>query len=249
MKNVFVVAHRGFSARYPENTLLALEKAVECGCDFVEIDVRETADGALAVIHDATVDRTTNGSGAVAAMKRGEIRALEAGAWKGNFEGVGVPFLEEVLEAAAGRVRLIIEIKEARPDRVLALVRERRMAEEVVLASFHPGHLLEARRLSPATPTALISRAMPADARFLVENGIRLLNLDHRSWEAGRAGFFAARGISLGAWTVDLDEKMAYFAGSGVSFITTNRPDALERMLADRHPGASVAPGSGGGLV
>ena len=107
--NIYVAAHRGWSEKYPENTMLAFRAAAELGVDQIELDVRCTADGELVVIHDATVDRTTNGHGAVADMTLSELRALDAGSWKGEeFAGANIPTLDEFIAFADKQVKDLV---------------------------------------------------------------------------------------------------------------------------------------------
>lgn len=107
------VAHRGASARAPENTLAAFREAIRLGADAIELDVQLSADGVPMVIHDDTVDRTTDGRGRVAALVSRDLRRLDAGAWfSARFRGERIPTLEEALECARGRCGLNIEIKE-----------------------------------------------------------------------------------------------------------------------------------------
>src|SRR6266704_6290544 len=107
------IAHRGASARAPENTLAAFAEAVRLGANAIELDVHLTADGVPVVIHDGTVDRTTNGRGEVAAMTLKDLRRLDAGAWfSSRFRGERIPTLEESLEFARGRCAMNVEIKE-----------------------------------------------------------------------------------------------------------------------------------------
>ncbi len=108
----WAIAHRGASLEAPENTLAAFQRAVELGADLIELDVHQTADGHVVIIHDDTVDRTTNGSGPVHSMALRELRRLDAGSWMGpQFAGERVPTLLEVLELTRGRAGLAIEIK------------------------------------------------------------------------------------------------------------------------------------------
>jgi len=105
MPRVLRIGHRGAAGHAPENTLAAVRQGIELGVDFVEIDVRRTADGVLVALHDATVNRTTNGRGRVEALSLGEVRKLDAG------NGERIPTVEEVLQMAGGRTGLMLELK------------------------------------------------------------------------------------------------------------------------------------------
>ena len=114
-KNIYVAAHRGWSKEYPENTMLAFRKALELGVDQLETDVRITRDNELVLIHDGTVDRTTNGSGAVRDLTLAELQALDAGSWKGEaFAGEKIPKFTDLLELVKDHptITLDIELKE-----------------------------------------------------------------------------------------------------------------------------------------
>ena len=146
--NIYVAAHRGWSEKYPENTMIAYRKAAELGVDQIEIDVRESKDGHLVIMHDATVDRTTNGSGRVDSMTLEELRSLDAGSWKGaEFAGEKIPTLEEFLEFAVSLPEMTydIEIKEYLVswsaeenfcDRILSLIDEYGLTDRCVINSF-----------------------------------------------------------------------------------------------------------------
>ncbi|HID15455.1 MAG TPA: glycerophosphodiester phosphodiesterase, partial [Candidatus Atribacteria bacterium] len=137
LKNKFlVVAHRGASAYEPENTLRAIRRAIEIGADVVEIDVRLTKDGYPVVIHDETVDRTTNGSGLVNEFSLDELRKLDAG------KGEKIPLLSEVLDLVAGKINVFIEIKV--DEAVIPSLREvdaRDLWDSVMFTSFNIEHL------------------------------------------------------------------------------------------------------------
>ena len=112
------VAHRGASGNYPENTLIAFQKALEIGVDEIELDLHMTKDDHLIVMHDSTVDRTTNGTGAIAELTLTEIKALDAGSAFGEqFRGERVPTWEEALDLVQGKVRLNVHLKEGGESR------------------------------------------------------------------------------------------------------------------------------------
>lgn len=146
-KNVYVAAHRGWSEKYPENTMIAFEEAVKLGVDQLETDIRLTKDNELVLIHDGAVDRTTDGTGKVCDMTLAELRALDAGSWKGEqFKGCRIPTLMEFLEFLQNCPEMTIdfEIKDLIPDwgeeaafaavdRILSLLDQYGMTERCVI--------------------------------------------------------------------------------------------------------------------
>ena len=159
-----LVGHRGARAVAPENTLASFRRAWEDGADAVEMDVRLTADGAVVVIHDETVDRTTDGHGAVVEMSLEEVRRLDAGSWfDPAYAGERIPTLEEVLAWAQGKVALLIELKyprrRFRPDlvpAVLARLRGSGMEDEVAIISFEGEAIEQVRREAASLPAGVM---------------------------------------------------------------------------------------------
>ena len=156
------IAHRGASGRAPENTRAAFAAALDLGVDMIEIDCQLAADGELVVIHDEVLDRTTNGSGPVAASAWPVLAALDAGAWRGGeFGGERIPRLADVLAQLAGRAALNVEIKSARDvgaiePRLAALVEAQAAADWVVFSSFHESAVKNMRAAAPwRSPTRL----------------------------------------------------------------------------------------------
>jgi glycerophosphoryl diester phosphodiesterase len=171
------IAHRGYSARYPENTLAAFRAAGDAGARMIELDVTMSKDRHLVVIHDNTVDRTTNGSGAVRALTLEQLRSLDAGSWfDPRFKGEPLPTLAEVLDAVKGHLWVNIEIKpeayeSAGPDdaverQVVALVRERSMVDDVLVSSFEWRVLENLRRRDGDIALGLLSD-VAADDRLV----------------------------------------------------------------------------------
>jgi len=230
VKKISVVAHRGFSEKYPENTMLAFQKAARLGVEFIELDARETKDGEIVVIHDASVNRTTGAEGYVKELSFGEIKRLDAGKWKG-FENAFVPSLDEVLQALHSKTKLLVEIKEASPRKIVKLVKKHGMEQSVIIGSFNIEYLVETRKTAPEIPTAFITGSMPETPDILTVNGIEILDINYRRFERARAREFIQRGISLSVWTVDDEDDMKKLAGEEISFITTNRPDVLQKVL------------------
>lgn len=149
-KPIEVVCHRGASIVAPENTLASAEAALAWGAAYLEIDLRTSRDGVFYVIHDATVDRTTDGSGAVEELTSTEIDALDAGSWFGEpFQGQCVPRFESYLDAVDGRAGLYVEIKKADPDTVIDLLERRGMLERCFFWSFDSELVHDMRRRFP----------------------------------------------------------------------------------------------------
>ena len=152
------IGHRGACGHAPENTLASIEQAVFLGCDLTEVDVRRTADGSLVLLHDERVDRTTNGQGLVAGMTLAETRKLDAGG------GQTIPTLEEALQAAQGRIGLILELKaEGLAYDICAIVRASGFAGQVIYASFLHEELQHVRRADPDSGTLVLFKRLPKD--------------------------------------------------------------------------------------
>ncbi|MHA3915400.1 glycerophosphodiester phosphodiesterase [Halovulum sp. GXIMD14793] len=146
-----LVCHRGASLQAPENTFAAARAALDKGAHVIELDVRETADGGLYVLHDRTVDRTTDGSGAIELMTAAEVDALDAGRWFApEFEGERIPRLDAYLDVLKSRnAGAYVEVKWCNPDRATAIIREAGMSEASFTFSFKPEMREGMRRAAP----------------------------------------------------------------------------------------------------
>lgn len=161
-----ILAHRGDKTHAPENTLPSFAQAIQKGADGVELDAKLTSDGNVIVIHDSTVDRTTNGSGKISTFSLEEIRKLDAGAWfNEKFAGTKVPLLEEVFETV-GRDKVInIELtnystpRDGLTQKVCELVRKHNNQRQIILSSFFASNLKIAAQVLPEVPRGLL--AMP----------------------------------------------------------------------------------------
>ena len=165
-----ISAHRGFAAAAPENTLAALERAWRAGATVAEIDVQLTRDGHVVVMHDRSVERTTDGSGLVADLTLHEVKALDAGSWfDRKFAGERVPTLAEVLDWSGGRLGFLVELKNYHRremplvERTIPEVEAHRAQDYVVLAGFDHVTLAEIHRARPQWPLEVIVIARLAD--------------------------------------------------------------------------------------
>lgn len=231
----FVVAHRGASAYEPENTLRAVRRALEMGADAVEVDVRLSRDGHPVVIHDETVDRTTNGRGRVSDMALGELRALDAG------KGEKIPLLREVLDLVDGKAILFLELKvREAADVALREVREKGMVDSALFISFDPEAVARVKNLYEKADIGLIY-VRPRDGIVLAKKLGAAAVLPFYRLATPKAVAFAKRmGLTVVAWTVD-DVKTAEKLWSyGVDGIATNRPDVMidlrERLRDQQGP-------------
>lgn len=164
-----IIAHRGYRAKYPENTIVAFEAALDSGADMLELDVRLTRDRQMVVIHDETLKRTTGKSGLVKGYNLPELKALDVGDWfQPCFAGQRIPTLEEVLQCFGGRVLINIEIKGSEyeeshpPDaverQVVGLVLRKNLRDSVLISSFEAKILQNIEELRYGLALALISR-------------------------------------------------------------------------------------------
>lgn len=150
MKPVLVVSHRGDNLSAPENTLASAQKAVAAGADYVEFDVRQSADGVLYVMHDDTVDRTTNGTGLIAEMTSEQIDGLDAGSWfSPDFAGERVPRLDDFLGRIKGLCKIYCEIKQADVAAVIKMLRNFVSPDDAFLGSFSAEIRQEYRTIAP----------------------------------------------------------------------------------------------------
>jgi glycerophosphoryl diester phosphodiesterase len=252
------LAHRGASALAPENTMEAFRLAVEAGADGLELDVHLTRDGHIVVIHDATVDKTTNGTGAVSEMTLDDLRGLDAGhnfspdggptrPYRGR--GIRVPTLDEVLEEFPD-VAVNIDIKVSRPgieEAVLGVLRETNASERVLVVSTSHAIVKRFRRVSGGHVSTGASKweigVFYILSRLRLERLVRpaydalQVPLRHRGIRVVTPRFVRAanaRGVRVDAWTINQAEEMRRLLDLGVDVIMTDRPGTLAEVLQRR---------------
>ena len=254
------LAHRGASALAPENTIEAFRLAVEAGAGGLELDVHMTRDGHIVVIHDATVDRTTSGNGAVSEMTLDELRRLDAGhnfspdggparPYRGR--GVRVPTLEEVLEEFPA-VAVNIEIKAGTPgieETVLGVLREANALRRALVVSTLHDVVKRFRKVSGGHVSTGASRweigIFYISSRFRLEHLVRpaydalQVPLRHRGIPLVTPRFLKAahaNGVRVDAWTINQADEMRSLLDLGVDVIMTDRPGTLAEVLENRLP-------------
>jgi len=226
-----IIAHRGASAHAPENTLSAFELAFTQKADGIELDVMLSHDGEIVVIHDDTVDRTTNGSGRVKDMTLKDLQRLDAG------QGEKIPSLTEVFEKFGGRFLINIELKnyasifDALPIKVAQLVQSFGIAESVLISSFNPFNLPRFHRLVPEASLGLIT--LPNKARHWI---YRLFNYGalHPYYEDVDQSLVSdthAKNRQINVWTADEPDEIRRLAALNVDGIITNYPQRAREAL------------------
>ncbi|MFD9032294.1 glycerophosphodiester phosphodiesterase [Streptomyces sp. NPDC059567] len=213
------IGHRGVMGVEPENTLRSFVRAEQVGMDVIELDLHLSKDGALVVMHDADVGRTTDGSGAIAEKTLAELRELDAGG------GERVPVFEEVLDAV--RSPLQAEIKDVSAARALAEVMNRRdLVGRVEVLSFHDGALAEVSRLVPGVRTALVADLWDADVVDRAKSvgaGALVLNIRHLTLETVERAH--GEGLRVIGWVVNTQDHLRLVRALELDGATTDYPE------------------------
>jgi glycerophosphoryl diester phosphodiesterase len=241
---LLVIAHRGASGECPENTLAAFQRAIELGADMLECDVQCSRDGTVVVMHDARVDRTTDGHGWVRCLTWRELKHLDAGAWFGEaFRGERLPTLEDVLSLAAGKVLLNIEIKRAvlhthhtrsTAEKVATLVARSGLQDTVLVSSFDAGALAHIKAYQPTIPTALVTMHRPRGGVPAIMQRLDLQALHVSRHRVSSTLMTEAHRVQcpVRVFTVDAIPEMYRLIADGVDGLFTNYPGRLRRLLA-----------------
>ncbi len=240
---VLNLGHRGASHDAPQNTLAAFRLANEYGADGYELDVHLTKDGIPVVIHDFTVDKTTDGTGPVADFTLAELKRLDAGVkFSPRFAGERIPTLAEVFDVLEPHSIVNVELKtksigdNGLERATIQLIRERGLQARVILSSFNPFSLLRVRRLAPELKIGLLyAPDLPVHLRkawFLPLVKPHALHPHYHMVDERYMQWAKRRGYEVNVWTVDDPDDMRRLAALGVNAIITNRPDVLKSVLA-----------------
>lgn len=232
----FIASHRGGGATAPENTLPAITAALAAGFDYVEVDVALTADRHPVLMHDATVDRTTDGHGAIASLTLEQVRALDAGAWFApSYARTPVPTFAEFADVlAASTQRALIELKGEWDAAAIAVVvsevTARDLERRVALASFDARTLALAEAASEVIPRLLILKHVPEDVvRAADEAGVRGILVDRKAVLARpeMVDDVHAAGVRIVVYTLNSDTQWTAMTDLGVDGIVTDEPADL----------------------
>ncbi|MBN3553727.1 glycerophosphodiester phosphodiesterase [Fictibacillus nanhaiensis] len=241
-EQVQTVAHRGAAGYAPENTMAAFHKGVDMKADYIEIDVQETKDGELVVIHDVTLDRTTNGTGYVKDHTLEEIRQLDAGSYFGEeFKGEKVPTFEEVLDEFRGKTGILIELKATYyypniEEKVAAAIKERNMHlpahDKIIIQSFESESMQQMDKLLPQVPVGVLtSRSTDLSEAKLDEFATyaEFVNPSRTLVNSSVVDEVHERHMGIMAWTVRNQQEVQPLLDAGVDGIITDYPDYTPR--------------------
>jgi len=224
---VNIVGHRGAPVEEPENTLRSFRRALDLGVGSIELDVHLSRDGRLVVIHDETLDRTTNGHGLVKDFTLAELQKLDAG------KGEPIPTLEEVLELAIGRAHLLVEMKE--PDSapmLLEFFRAHRAFDAAHLISFWHLAVRTLKEAEPRLQTGALMVGCPADpAGLALAARADTLVLNYRYVNRELVEAAHRQGLKVIAWNIDAPEILPSYLELNLDAICTNRPREIIHYL------------------
>lgn len=237
LKPPWIIAHRGYRAKYPENTLVAFQAALDANVEMIEMDVALSRDRQLVVIHDATLERTTNGQGPVSGYTLKQLKQLDAGSWfHPRFSGEQLPELSEVLDLIDGQVLINIEIKphvfeprhpsDAVERQVVDLVRRRKIKDRVLISSFDMNILKQILTIDHAPALGLISRT-PANGHTIED--CRQLNAvswhpNHQILTSEQVKMMHANDICVFPYNADTREEVTRVLEMDVDGVISSDP-------------------------
>lgn len=241
LRKVDNVAHRGATGYAPENTIAAFDKGVEMKADYIEIDVQRNKDGELVIIHDNTVDRTTDGTGYVKDLTFEQIRELDAGSWKGEqFTGEKIPTFDEILDRYHGRTGILIELKspELYPG-IEAQVAEKLKArnldkpqnEKIIIQSFNFESMKITNSLLPKVPIGVLTSNRAHTTEQALKEFATYADYFNPSYgivSKELVDQVHSLGMKIQSWTVRSQEAAAFLLEMNVDGIITDYPDYVD---------------------
>jgi glycerophosphoryl diester phosphodiesterase len=222
MKRMMIMGHRGAAALEPENTLLSIARAMEIGVDAVEIDVRLSKDKEIIVIHDSTVDRTTNGTGPVSSYALKEIKKLDAG------KGETIATLDEVIGLIGNKVQLVIELKEEGTERkVVELIKRNNLEDNVYVISFWHRLVRMVKEMDSCIKTGVLLVGCPVDACVATHASSDALVMKYTFVNRKFVEIAHKEGLKVFIWNIDDRDLLKPYADMRVDGIGSNDPRVL----------------------
>ena len=241
-QNPVVIAHRGGAGTAPENTLAAFNNAVALNADFFELDVMKSSDDSLMIMHDGTVDRTTDGTGSIETMTYAQLKVLDAGSWYGpEFTGERIPTLWESLMVAkqsSNPIGVVIEIKSSNasvPAAVVAMVQKLNMQDRVLVSSFNLAQITAVKSIDPTIPVQLFGTITNANIDQVVAINGEWVG-SGGSLNQSIIDYAHSKGILFNAWTLNSASTMLSAIALGVDGITTDYPQVMLTLLDETEP-------------
>ena len=234
-------AHRGFSGKYPENTMLAFRKAIEVGVDGIELDVHLSADGEVVIIHDETVTRTCGVPGRVRDLTLAQLQALDASyLWRGQVEPCPIPTLREYFalvkdQPLVTNVELKTNVVEypGIEEKVCALIQEFGLEDRIIISSFNHYSVLRMREIAPRLKYGLLSESWLIDtARYVKDLGIPCYHPIYGNMTEEHARELKEAGLEINTFTVNDEESVRTLAARGIDGVIGNYPDMTKEVLA-----------------
>jgi glycerophosphoryl diester phosphodiesterase len=235
-----VVAHRGYSGLYPENTMLAFQKAAEAKADEIELDVQLSKDGTVVVIHDETVDRVTNGKGFVRDYTFDELRKFNAAVLQdGKFGFNPIPSLDEYFSwVKGGNIVTNIELKsgifyyQELEEKTVDLIKKHKIEDKVLFSSFNHVSLLKCKKLLPQVPCGILAECIGNAGYYARSTGLEFYHPRIELLTGEAVEECKAHGIELNVWTINDMAGLLRLEEWGCRGVITNFPDVCKTWLA-----------------
>ncbi len=235
-QNVMVVAHRGASAYAPENTLASMKKAIEMNADMSELDVQETADGEIILLHDGSLKRTAGVDKNIWETNYADLKGLDIGTWfSEEYKNEPIPTIKEVIDLVKGKMKINIELKangheKMLAERTLRIVEANNFLDQVVFTSFKFAEADKIRELNPKAIVGYIFGRLPKDVDVFTAD-VNILSANIKTVDAEFMKKAKANGKEVAVWTVNKPEDMKRMIELGVEQIITNYPDILRKVI------------------
>lgn len=233
-----IFAHRGYSGKYPENTMIAFKKALECGVDGIELDVQLTKDGEVVIIHDETIDRTTTGKGFVVDYTYEELEKFDASF---KFKDLGfnkIPTLREYFQLVKDydivtNVELKTGINEylGIEEKVWELIKEYNLEEKVIISSFNHFSVMRMKKIAPQLKYGFLSEDWIIDAgKYTHSHGVQCYHPRFNNLVPDVIKELKKYNLEINTWTVNLEEDMKYLYSNNIDVIITNYPELAQEI-------------------
>lgn len=236
-------AHRGFSGKYPENTMLAFEKALEVGVDGIELDVQLSKDNEIVIIHDETIDRTSNGKGFVKDFTLEELSLYDASYIFKNIGFNKIPTLREYFGLIKNKnIITNIELKNSvmnyidLEEKVLELIKEFKLENNVIVSSFNHYSILKFKKLAPNIKCGLLVEGSLINAgEYTFKNKVECFHPNFSTLNNITIEELKKNNIEINTWTVNKKEDIKYLISKNIDGIISNYPDLVKELISTQN--------------